>query len=213
MTDLLTRARALSGLTLPELARAAGLPLPESLARSKGFIGRAVEAALAVSPRRGPGPDLPGLEIKTLPVEIDAGRPRSVESTFVCTVQRDGLEAPWERSAPRAKLARVLFVPIEARGEPRVRRVGSPFLWSPSADDDARLRTDWETLCGELSVRGHEHISARLGVVLQVRPKAASKGSRTLARDETGALSRALPRAFYLRRFFTTELLARAGLG
>jgi DNA mismatch repair protein MutH len=211
--EVLDRARALAGLTLPELAQRGGLALPESLARSKGFVGRAVEAALGIPHRTGPGPDLPQLEIKTLPVAIAAGAPRSVESTFVCTVPRDALELPWERSAPHAKLARVLFVPVEAAGEPGRRRVGTPFLWSPSDRDAARLAADWETLSGELLVRGHEHISARLGAVLQVRPKAANARSRTLSRDETGALSRALPRAFYLRRAFTTELLLRTGLG
>lgn len=213
MDDVLERARALAGMTLPELAGRGGLRLPASLARSKGFVGRAVEAALGLAARTGPGPDLPQLEIKTLPVALQGGAPRSVESTFVCTVPRDGLELPWARSAPRAKLARVLFVPVEAAGEPARRRVGTPFLWTPSEDDDARLSADWETLSGELLVRGHEHISARLGGVLQVRPKAANATSRTLSRDETGALSRALPRAFYLRRAFTTELLLRTGLG
>lgn len=211
MNDVPSRARALSGMTLTELARTAGMALPD-LKRSKGFIGRAVEVALALEPRTGPGPDLPGLEVKTLPVTVDAGVLRTVESTFVCTVPRDGLDVPWEQSAPCVKLARVLFVPVEARGAPDQRRVGSPFLWSPSEGDLARLREDWETLTGELSVRGHEHISARLGAVLQVRPKAARASSRGLSRDESGALSRALPRAFYLRRPFTTELLGRTGL-
>jgi len=205
-------ARALAGLTLPELAERGGLSMPPSLSRSKGFIGQAVERALGLEPKSGPGPDLPGLEIKTLPVELIQKMPRSVESTFVCTVQRDRLDVSWAVSAPRSKLARVLFVPIEARGAPHVRRVGAAFVWTPSDDDDARLAADWESITGQLLLHGHERITARLGTIMQVRPKAASAASRALSRDETGALSRALPRAFYLRRAFTTELLARTGL-
>jgi DNA mismatch repair protein MutH len=212
MLDLLARARALSGMTLPELARAAAMAMPADLGRHKGFVGRAVEAALGLEVRTAPGPDLPGLELKTLPVALRAGAPRSAESTFVCTVPRDGLERPWEGSAPHAKLARVLFVPVEAFGDAFERRIGTPFLWSPSSHDEVRLRADWELLTGELLLRGHERMSARLGLVLQVRPKAQNARSQGLGRDDSGALSRALPRGFYLRRTFTTELLERTGL-
>jgi DNA mismatch repair protein MutH len=212
MLDLLDRARSLSGMTLPELARAAAMPMPDDLGRHKGFVGRAVESALGLEVRTAPGPDLPGLELKTLPVALRDGLPRSVESTFVCTVPRDGLEGPWEGSAPHAKLARVLFVPVEASGAAAARRIGTPFLWSPSHEDEARLQADWDLLTGELALRGHERISARLGLVLQVRPKARDARSRGLGRDDSGALSRTLPRGFYLRRAFTTELLQRSGL-
>ncbi len=211
MDAVIEAARALAGLTLPELADRAALAMPASLARSKGFIGKAVERALGLRDKTGPGPDLPGLEIKTLPVEL-TDAPRTVESTFVCTVPRDRLDVRWLDAAPRQKLARVLFVPIEARGAPEQRRVGAAFVWSPSERDDARLASDWDTITGELALHGHEHITARLGSILQVRPKAANAASRALSRDETGALSRALPRAFYLRRSFTTELLLRTGL-
>lgn len=212
MHPLLSTARALAGLTLAELAARGGVPLPASLARSKGFVGQAVERALGIAPSTAAGPDLPDLEIKTIPVAHAAGAVRTVESTFVCVVPRDRLDLAWAASAPRRKLARVLFVPIEAKGEPDVRRVGSAFLWSPTDHDDDRLRRDWELLTGELSSFGHERISGRLGEVMQVRPKAANARAQTLTRDETGALSRAMPRAFYLRRTFTTELLGRTGL-
>jgi DNA mismatch repair protein MutH len=106
----------------------------------------------------------------------------------------------------------VLFVPVQASGAAVERRIGTPFLWSPSSEDEDRLRADWEVLTGELLLRGHERMSARLGLVLQVRPKARDARSRSLGRDDSGALSHALPRGFYLRRTFTTELLARTGL-
>jgi DNA mismatch repair protein MutH len=209
---IIDAARALAGLTLPELAARGGLSMPASLARSKGFIGQAVERALGLPMKTGPGPDLPGLEIKTLPVELAVDTPRSVESTFVCTVQRDRLDIAWADSAPRSKLGRVLFVPIEAKGDAHRRRVGTAFVWSPTEEDDARLAADWDAITAQLLLHGHDRITGRLGTIMQVRPKAANAASRALSRDDTGALSRALPRAFYLRRPFTTELLGRTGL-
>lgn len=206
--DALRRAEALAGRTLGELAQALEVPLPASFGRSKGFVGRLVERALGLSLRPVAGPDLPDLEVKTLPIDA---RGRSAESTFVCCVPREGLELRWAASAPARKLARVLFVPVEAEGEGPGRRLGSAFLWRPSAEEDAVLARDWDDVTAWFALAGHERISARLGVALQVRPKAARASERRTFRDDSGALSAALPRAFYLRRTFTTAILARAG--
>ncbi len=206
--ELLARARAIAGATVgrsPDGSRS-------RRARSghKGYVGALVERALGLR-GRGAGPDLGalGVELKTTPID-GAGRPR--ESTFVCMVPREGLDRAWERSAPRAKLARVLFVPVEAAGALEQRRIGSAFYWSPSESDDALLASDWDELAGLLRAHGHEHFSARRGQLLQVRPKAASARSRWLATGEGDAPVLALPRAFYLRRTFVATILARSGL-
>ncbi|MFO0681449.1 MAG: MutH/Sau3AI family endonuclease [Sandaracinus sp.] len=206
--ELLARARAIAGATVGEIA--ARLGVGPRASGHKGYVGALVERALGLR-ARGAGPDLPalGVELKTTPID-PSGRPR--ESTFVCMVPRDGLEQPWEASAPRAKLARVLFVPVEAVGELDRRRIGNAFYWSPSPADDAVLASDWQELAGALRAHGHEHFSARRGTLLQVRPKAASARSRWLATGEGEAPMLALPRAFYLRRTFVATILAGSGL-
>lgn len=206
---LLRAARALSGRSIAEVARAVEKPLPAN--GHKGFVGSLVERALGIAPSSKPGPDAEalGIEIKTTPID-PRGVPR--ESTFVCMVPRAGLDSSWERSSPRAKLARVLFVPVEATGALSARRIGTAFLWSPSVDEESVLREDWDELSGLLATHGHGHVSARLGRALQVRPKAANAKARWVARDEEGAPAHALPRAFYLRRPFVASILASAGL-
>lgn len=202
--ELVMRARELAGRTLVELARALSqVPHP----RHKGFAGTLIERALGLR-TRGAGPDLPelGLELKTTPID-GRGEPR--ESTFVCMVPREGLDAPWERSAPRAKLARVLFVPIESVG---AGRIGTAFVWAPDDAESAALASDWDELSGLLRAHGHEHVSARHGRLMQVRPKAASAKARWRASGDDEAPVLALPRAFYLRRAFVASILARSGL-
>jgi DNA mismatch repair protein MutH len=207
--ELIARAIALSGRTIEEVASARGLPLPTS--GHKGYVGALIERALDLTPHAGPGPDVPalGLEVKTTPIDR-RGAPR--ESTFVGMVPREGLDRGWAESATRAKLARVLFVPVEAEGPLLARRIGSAFVWQPSPREEAALAADWDELTGLLRAHGQEHISARHGQVMQVRPKAARASSRWRAVDEDGAPIQALPRAFYLRRSFVASILSSSGL-
>ncbi len=212
--ELLARARALGGRTFVEIARALDVPLPPDPRRAKGFVGQLVERALGATGGSRPEPDFRalGVELKTLPVDR-AGRVR--ESTFVCTAPIARADASeWSSSRVREKLARVLWVVVEAdpRLAPAARRVGAAFLWSPSAEEEALLRADWEELTGAIGAGEVERIDARRGRVLQVRPKAADAAARTRAFDAEGAPVLAPPRGFYLRARFTRAILERQGL-
>jgi DNA mismatch repair protein MutH len=214
---LLTAARGLAGFTLAELAVAVCQGLPEEPRRDKGFIGRVAERALglhlhAVSPLVAAADFAAlGIELKTLPVTAQL-TPR--ESTFVCYVPLHQLtELPWEQSRVASKLSRVLFLPVEAAG-PRLafgsRRFGRAFLWSPSAAQTALLRADYEELARRVQEGHAEGLSARVGQVLQLRPKAAHGGVRVRVTDGDGLPWRLQPRGFYLRASFTKQLLEAA---
>ena len=117
----------------------------------------------------------------------------------------------WEISLVRTKLARVLFVPTVdgAHGDFRSRRIGAPLLWSPSPEEEAVLRADWEELMEDIALGRLRSISGRRGTALQLRPKAAHSREREWTTDEDGARVLANPRGFYLRPSFTGALLAR----
>jgi len=209
--ELLERARGLSGATLGELARRAGAEAPLDLRRAKGFTGQLVEQLLGATAASRAEPDFPGLgvELKTLPV---GRRGRPAESTFVATVDLGEMgRVEWATCRVRAKLSRVLWVPVEGDRVLSVpaRRVGEPLLWSPDPDQEAQLRADWEELAGEIGRGGIESLSAHRGLVLQVRPKAANARSRRQGTDEEGLPFATLPRGFYLRASFTAEILRR----
>ncbi|MDO6580385.1 DNA mismatch repair endonuclease MutH [Photobacterium sp. 2_MG-2023] len=210
-SELLSRAQALAGFTLGELAELAGQIAPPDLRRDKGWVGQLLEWHLGATAGSQPVPDFAnlGIELKTIPIS-HLGKP--LETTFVCVAPLIGLQGVnWENSHIRHKLARVLWIPVEGEREIPLteRHVGSPLLWSPSADEEARLRQDWEELM-ELIVLGKvEQITARHGEVLQLRPKAANSRVQTDAYGADGHPIKTLPRGFYLKTQFTTELLKR----
>jgi len=102
-------------------------------------------------------------------------------------------------------------VPVEADAALPVaaRRIGMALLWTPSPQQEAVLKQDWEELM-ELIVTGQlAQISARHGTWLQIRPKAANARALCTTFDDQGVPAETLPRGFYLRPAFTRTLLAQ----
>lgn len=208
---LLNRAQSLAGYTLGELAERANMAIPPDLKREKGWVGMLLEIYLGASAGSKPEQDFPeiGVELKTIPIDTE-GNP--LETTFVCVAPLTGNSGvTWESSHVRHKLARVLWIPVEGERQIplAVRRVGTPLLWSPTAEEDQQLRQDWEELMDLIVLGKVESITARHGDFLQLRPKAANNKARTEAIGEMGQPIMTLPRGFYLKKRFTRELLAR----
>lgn len=203
------RADALAGWTLGEIGARFGWRAPPDLRRHKGWIGNLVELALGATAGSRALPDFPelGIELKTIPVDA-RGVPR--QSTFVCTAPLGDLGDDWSTSWVRKKLARVLWLPILGDGPPGERMVGGAVMWSPDAEEEARLREDWHHLV-ELVVRGElDQVTGHRGEVLQLRPKGQSAADTSWVLDSEGEWVRAQDRAFYLRPSFTAALLRRA---
>jgi len=225
--ELVGRALALQGASIDELARALGVRVHGAAVSTKGKVGELLERALGARGGSAATWDFPELaiELKTIPVD-ERGVPS--ESTFVCAVSLlDAERAEWETSWVRAKLSRVLWVPVitsatgEARQRPEPgergkreqsaergeRRVGLARLWSPSAEQEAVLLGDFEEILGRIAASGIEDISARVGRWLQLRPKAAHGRVRTRAPGGDEGDVATVPRGFYLRSRFTGAIL------
>jgi DNA mismatch repair protein MutH len=210
--ELLERAQELAGLSLGQLAARFGEQVPGEPRRAKGYAGRLLELALGADATSRPEPDFTrlGIELKTVPVDA-AGLPQ--ESTYLTLAPLRGLTGlAWAESAVRRKLARMLWVPVEGTREVPMaaRRIGWPVLWSPSAEQEAALRRDWEELMLLLTTGQVSTLNARHGQWLQIRPKAANARALAAAHDETGAPAADLPRGFYLRARFTAQILSSA---
>lgn len=209
--ELLERCRAIAGLSLQQLADHYAVTVPEDLRRHKGWVGQLVELALGADAQSLAEPDFRtiGVELKTLPLDGN-GQPR--ESTYVCTVPLDdGLEPDWESSWVCRKLSRVLWLPVEA--DPAIplgqRRIGTALLWCPDESEQALLRQDWEEFSEMICMGELERITARLGQVLQIRPKAANSRVRCRSVGAGGESILTNPRGYYLRPAFTRTLLQR----
>ncbi|HIF9154096.1 TPA: DNA mismatch repair endonuclease MutH [Photobacterium damselae] len=209
--ELLQRAQELAGLTLGELAYQAGIVVPPDLRRDKGWVGQLLEWHLGASAGSKPVPDFSelGIELKTIPIGYN-GKP--LETTFVCVAPLIGVQGlSWQQSHIRHKLARVLWIPVEGERDLPLadRHVGSPLIWSPSAQEEAQLQQDWEELMDMIVLGQVEQITARHGEVLQLRPKAANSKALTEAYGANGQPIKTLPRGFYLKTNFTAAILER----
>ncbi len=208
--ELAERCRLLAGKTLGKVAAELGLNVPDNLQRHKGWVGQLLECYLGADAGNQAEPDFTGLgiEMKTLPLNSQ-GLPK--ESTYVCTVSlTESGRLQWENSWVRKKLAKVLWLPVEADAAiPLANRyVGHGWIWQPTPAQEKQLQRDWEELMDRVVLGEQAEITAREGEYLQIRPKAAH--SRVLARSwsDTGESSQINPKGFYLRSSFTRQLFA-----
>ncbi|HDR1205272.1 TPA: DNA mismatch repair endonuclease MutH [Pasteurella multocida] len=213
--ELLQRAQAIAGLRFAELAQNLHMPVPPDLKRDKGWVGMLIETALGATAGSKAEQDFAhlGIELKTLPINAQ-GMP--LETTFVSLAPlTQNVGVSWENSHVRHKLSKVLWILVE--GERQIplseRRVGQPILWQPSAQQELRLKRDWEELMEYISLGKLEQINATLGEVLQLRPKGANSKALTRGIGKHGEMIDTLPLGFYLRKTFTAEILQQFLLG
>lgn len=209
LEQLLQRAQSIAGLTFGELADELNISVPPDLKRDKGWVGMLLETALGATAGSKAEQDFAhlGVELKTLPIN-EQGFP--LETTFVSLaplVQNSGVQ--WETSHVRHKLSCVLWMPIEGcRHIPlRERHIGAPILWQPSEEQDRQLKQDWEELMDYIALGKLNEITARIGEVMQLRPKGANSRAITKGIGKQGEIVETLPLGFYLRKEFTAGIL------
>lgn len=209
LEQLLSQAQSIAGLTFGELADELHIPVPPDLKRDKGWVGMLLERALGATAGSKAEQDFShlGVELKTLPINAE-GYP--LETTFVSLaplVQNSGVK--WENSHVRHKLSCVLWMPIEgSRHIPlRERHIGAPILWKPTAEQERQLKQDWEELMDYIVLGKLEQITARIGEVMQLRPKGANSKAITKGISKNGDVIDTLPLGFYLRKEFTAGIL------
>ena len=209
LEQLLSQAQSIAGLTFGELADELHIPVPLDLKRDKGWVGMLLERALGATAGSKAEQDFShlGVELKTLPINAE-GYP--LETTFVSLaplVQNSGVK--WENSHVRHKLSCVLWMPIEGcRHIPlRERHIGAPILWKPTTEQERQLKQDWEELMDLIVLGKLDQITARIGEVMQLRPKGANSKAITKGIGKNGEVIDTLPLGFYLRKEFTAGIL------
>lgn len=211
LSELLTRANMLAGVSLAQIATPRGMPVPHNLKRDKGWVGQLIEMELGATAGSKPEQDFLhlGVELKTIPIDR-YGKP--LETTYVCVAPLTNIEGlTWQNSLVCHKLQRVLWVPIEGERDIPIadRRVGTPILWEPDLQEQALLQQDWEEIMELIALGKVEKLTARHGEVLQLRPKAANSRALTQSIGEDGKLTMTNPRGFYLKTNFTAMILKK----
>lgn len=210
--ELMDRANDLAGLSLADVAQEVGVDIPDNFKRHKGWTGQLIEAYLGASAGSKPQQDFVelGIELKTLPLN-HALRP--IETTYVCYAPIKNIEGiTWEHSNVRNKLQKVLWVPVQGERTiaPTNRIIGTPIMWQPTQKQLFLLQQDWEELMEHIALGNIESVSAKMGQVLQLRPKAADGSALTQGTGEDGSKVMTRPRGFYLRKEFTQQILSDA---
>lgn len=215
MAELKARLDLIMGFTLGELAAPLRLRVPQSSVHSKGWAGEFVELLLGARAQNLPLPDFVnlGIELKTMPIDRNF---EPLETTFLCHAplyQVRGLN--FEKSALAAKTAAMLFVFILAeRGmPPAARRLIDYYLFVPSPAERAQIKADFDELMDLAAAGQTAQITARLGTIIQLRPKCADGSQLVPCVDEEGQISATRPRGFYLRRDFNKIICRRAAAG
>ncbi|PCI70135.1 MAG: DNA mismatch repair endonuclease MutH [Gammaproteobacteria bacterium] len=211
LNELKERTKQIAGLTIGELAKQRQVGVPSDLKRQKGWQGQFIESCLGADAGNLSEPDfsLIGVELKTLPIDFSG---RVLESTYISVVNiKNHQGLTWENCATKHKLSHVLWVPIaRIKDQPLENsRIATPFLWQPNDKEARQLKQDWEEVMDLVALGQLGQLNARMGEILQVRPKAANSRVLTDTTDSEGNHSQTLPRGFYMRPQFTQGLVDR----
>ncbi|WMY95191.1 MAG: DNA mismatch repair endonuclease MutH [Arsenophonus sp.] len=208
-TILLKKAHALMGCTIEELASHIGISIPCNIKHNKGWVGQLLEYFLGANSGKKKDKDFVnlGIELKTIPINRH-GKP--LETTFICTApltKNNGII--WNSSYLRYKLSRVLWIPIEGEKKTSLgkRKISRPILWSPNLMEEKLLKQDWEELMDMIVLGYIEKLTGNYGEILQIRPKAANRNILTRGIGKYGQPIMTQPRAFYLKKNFTGQIL------
>lgn len=209
--QLLSRAQSLAGLTLAQLASDLKLSVPQSLRHNKGWVGNLLESALGATAGSKPQQDFPelGIELKSIPIDA-SGKP--LETTYVCITPLTGIGGlTWPQSNICNKLRKVLWIPILSDKSLAIgqRQIGSPFIWQPNDIEQQLMQQDWEEIMELIALGEIATITAKIGQVLQLRPKGANSKALTQAIGSAGEPIMTLPRGFYLKIPFTHQILKK----
>ena len=193
--ELIDNLNNIVGKNFREIADLLDVNWPKSSLHAKGWAGQAVELCLGASAKSAAVPDFPnlGLELKTIPVDEEY---KPLESTFLGYAPLIVKNSNFYESSLYSKVSRMLFVLICAPREMAMARryVVGYFFWQPSEEEMKLIKDDYE------------EITARIGSVIQMRPKCANGKKLTTCVGPLGELISTRPRGFYMRRKFSTQL-------
>ncbi len=209
--ELISRLNSIVGKSVETLANEYLQKLPVSPLHGKGFVGELMEMCLGATAKNKSIPDFPelGLELKTLPVDSTF---KPLESTFITYAPLDNIRfLTFEKSSLYAKISRMLFVIVLASREMTYaeRKIMGYFFYTPSKDEFTKIKNDYEEIYEQITMGNIEHITAKFGSIVQLRPKCANGQNLTACIGPDGKNILTRPRGFYLRRTFTEQLVAR----
>ena len=147
----------MSGKTIGQILHELDIQIDESHIESgKGGVGNAIQAAFGLGldnrseadfpDASGPGIDVPGLELKIVPLMKGASKWRVKERQVIGMINYNQLpREEWPSSHARTKMNRILnvFVTHQPKGQRQNCIVKGASIWEPDSFIDPILEKDW----------------------------------------------------------------------
>ncbi|MGB0628978.1 MAG: MutH/Sau3AI family endonuclease [Candidatus Thalassarchaeaceae archaeon] len=211
ISSLEQHGKSMRGKTIGQILHELEIRIDESNIESgKGGVGNAIQAAFGLGldsrseadfpDASGPGIEVPGLELKIVPLKKGSGKWRVKERQVIGMINYNQLPREvWPSSHARTKMNRILnvFVTHEPKGEREKCIVKGASIWEPDSFIDPILEEDW-SLCQSMVSEGSAHrLSERFFKTLSAARK-GSGGKRDLVAYHHGS-EPAMRRAFSLK--------------
>ncbi len=211
ISSLEQHGKSMRGKTIGQILHELEIRIDESNIESgKGGVGNAIQAAFGLGldsrseadfpDASGPGIEMPGLELKIVPLKKGSGKWRVKERQVIGMINYNQLPREvWPSSHARTKMNRILnvFVTHEPKGEREKCIVKGASIWEPDSFIDPILEEDW-SLCQSMVSEGSAHrLSERFFKTLSAARK-GSGGKRDLVSYHHGS-EPAMRRAFSLK--------------
>lgn len=209
--ELYSRLNKILGLKINEFANLLGIKLIANNIKTKGYIGQMLEIYLGADGKNKSDVDFSflNLELKTVPVDENF---KPLESTFICHANlfANG-DINFYHSSLYKKINNILFVLIKsAKGQAIAeKQIVGYFIFRPSKKQLEIIKQDYDELM-EMVCNGQANdINAKIGTIIQMRPKCANGKALTKYINSTGEELLTRPRGFYMRRAFCAYLCAK----
>ena len=211
LEELKGRLERIKGFTLGELAEALDLPCPHNSTKAKGYAGELVELLLGADANNLPVPDFTklGIELKTMPVDRNF---EPLETTYLCHAPLTSVRGiDFYSSVLYSKVRLILFVFILAEREMALpqRRIIDYYLFAPDEHELAQIKADYDELMDMVTEGQAQQITARIGTMVQMRPKCADGRQVVPCVTADGSFGWTRPRGFYLRREVNQNICRR----
>ncbi|MGI5842926.1 MAG: MvaI/BcnI family restriction endonuclease [Candidatus Xenobium sp.] len=195
--DAIIKLRQLENVDLVPLARKYHVTIWKGEKKNKGWAGHILERYLGLPINSAQSPNFGSWELKIVPLKLLADGTMAVKETMAITMidPFNVKVTPFEESHLLAKLKKAVICArlFESQEEKR-----SVLVRVAAFDLDERsvyeqVKRDYEETRSCIINRGFEHLTGRMGVLVQPRTKGAGHGS--------------VSRAFYARTQFVAKIL------
>jgi len=191
------KLKELEGTDLVPLASKYAVTIWKKDKKNKGWAGHVLERYLGLPINSAQSPNFGSWELKIVPLKKSVNGRITVKETMAITMidPYNVANTPFEQSHLLAKLKKAVVCArlFESQKEERTILVRVALFDLSDKDVYEQVRRDYEETRNCIITKGFEHLTGKMGVLVQPRTKGAGHGSTS--------------RAFYARTPFVAKIL------